>query len=187
MLILSFNCCKLLTSSLDNFTLLVLLFLTNIFALKLSYDTSIYQFQLQWQTSYPLKLIFLLKRLKRFHFFERHSWGLAEVCVIWSGCKIVARNVIQEKASKLLSTQETALGAELFLLRRTASTVPPVPERGCGLLHGPGSSLPSPVVRQDRGQADAVRVTEITLLLPNSPLHFLFIGSASWRICRSWA
>lgn len=104
------------------------------------------------------------------------------MCVIWSGCKIVARNVIQEKASKLPSTQETALGAELFLLRQTASTVPPVPEWGCGLLHGPGSS---PVVRQDRGQADAVRVTEITLLFPNSPLCFFFIGSASWRICRS--
>lgn len=54
------------------------------------------------KSSYPLKLIFLLKRLKRFlFFFEWHSWDLAEVFVIWNSCRTVIRNAIQEKASKL--------------------------------------------------------------------------------------
>lgn len=155
------------------------------------------------ENSYPLKLIFLPQRLKRFHFFEWHSWDLAEVFAIWNSCETVLRDVIQEKASKLPRHP----GKQLWVLScscclQTANIAPLVLKWQRGLLRGPWVLLAFSSVRKKVRQTPrecsvrselAVRVTEIMLVLRSPPTSlFFFVGRTIRRlfgdgICKSWA
>lgn len=137
------------------------------------------------KNSYPLKLIFLLKRLKRFHFLN----GTLETWLkcLWFGvaAKLLKEMWFKKKLLNYPDIQEAALGPELFLLMQITNTAPLVLTWQHGGLHGPWVLL---AISNDMSgkksgrwhiecsaQSElAVRVTEIMLEVW-SPPTFLFL------------